>query len=57
VEITDLSLADLQGISELFGDDVTAVFNFQASLNSRDVPGGTSEKAMQAQLQAARDVL
>lgn len=57
VEITDLTVADLQGISELFGDDVTAVFNFQASLNSRDVPGGTSEKAMQAQLQAARNAL
>jgi argininosuccinate lyase len=57
VVITDLSLADLQGISELFGDDVTAVFNFQSSLNSRDVPGGTSEKALQAQLQAARNVL
>ena len=57
VEITDLSLADLQGISELFGDDVTAVFNFQSSLNSRDVPGGTSEKALQAQLQAAQNAL
>jgi len=57
VEITDLSLADLQGISDLFGDDVTAVFNFQASLNSRNVPGGTSEKALLAQLQAARDAL
>lgn len=57
VVITDLSVADLQGISGLFGDDVTAVFNFQSSLNSRDVPGGTSERALQAQLQAARDCL
>jgi len=57
VEITDLTLADLQGISDLFGDDVTAVFNFQSSLNSRDVPGGTSERALQAQLEAAREVL
>jgi argininosuccinate lyase len=54
VDITALTLADLQGISDLFGDDVTAVFNFQASLNSRDVPGGTSEKALQQQLQKAR---
>ncbi len=54
VEITALTLAELQGISELFGEGVTAVFNFQASLNSRDVPGGTSARALQAQLQAAR---
>ncbi|MFO7680947.1 MAG: argininosuccinate lyase [Chloroflexota bacterium] len=57
VAITDLSLADLQGISELFGEDITAVFNIQASLNSRNVPGGTSEKAMLAQLQAAQEKL
>ena len=57
VEITDLTLADLQGISELFGDDITAVFNFQVSLNSRNVPGGTSEKALQEQLQAAQKLL
>ncbi len=57
VEITDLTLSELQGISDLFGDDVTAVFNFQASLNSRDVPGGTSEKALLTQLNTARSLL
>lgn len=57
IEITDLTVAELQGISELFGDDVTAVFNFQASLNSRDVPGGTSAQALQTQLQTAREAV
>lgn len=57
VVITDLNLADLQRISDLFGDDVTAVFNFQSSLNSRDVPGGTSERALREQLQKAQHVM
>lgn len=57
IEITDLTLADLQGISELFGDDVTAVFNFQSSLNSRSVPGGTSEEALRKQIEKAKSAV
>jgi argininosuccinate lyase len=57
VSITDLTLAELQEISDLFGDGVTAVFNINASLNSRNVPGGTSEAALQTQLKAAHNLL
>ena len=54
VPLTELTLAQLQGISDKFGADVTAVFSITASLNSRNVPGGTAETALQAQLAQAK---
>ena len=54
VALTELSLADLQTVSEQFDEGVTAVFNITASLNGRSATGGTSSQALQAQLDAAR---
>jgi len=54
VSIADLPLAVLQGISHLFTEDVTAVFDINTSLNNRNVTGGTSEEALKAQLAAAK---
>jgi argininosuccinate lyase len=55
--LTDLSLADLQSISEEFGEEATAVFNFTTSLSNRAITGGTSPEALAAQLAAARQHL
>lgn len=54
VPLTELVIADFQGISDQFGEDVTAVFNIQASLASRAAIGGTAPEALQKQLQAAK---
>ncbi len=54
VPLTELTLAQLQGISDKFGADVTAVFSITASLNNRNVPGGTSAAALQTQLAQAK---
>jgi len=54
VPLTELTLAQLQGISDEFGADVTAVFSITASLNNRNVQGGTSEAALQTQLEQAK---
>ncbi|GAB4266740.1 MAG: argininosuccinate lyase [Candidatus Promineifilaceae bacterium] len=54
VSIADLPLAVLQGISYLFTEDVTAVFDINTSLNNRNAVGGTSEEALKTQLAAAK---
>ncbi len=57
VTLTNLTLAELQQISENFGDDVTGVFNISSSLANRTVIGGTAPQALLAQLQAAKTAL
>lgn len=54
IPLTQLTPAQLQGISPLFASDVTAVFSITNSLNQRNVPGGTSLTALQAQLELAK---
>ncbi|MCA9874475.1 MAG: argininosuccinate lyase, partial [Anaerolineales bacterium] len=57
VLLTDLTAADFQAVSEEMGEGVTAVFDFTASLASRQMIGGTAPAALQTQLQAARDAV
>jgi argininosuccinate lyase len=57
VLLTELSEADLQAVSAELGEGTTAVFNFTASLASRQVPGGTAPAALRDQLEAARKVM
>ncbi|MCP4356519.1 MAG: argininosuccinate lyase [Chloroflexi bacterium] len=52
--LTDLALSDLQEISDLFTADVLAVFNFQASLGSRQAMGGTAPVQLLKQVEAAK---
>jgi argininosuccinate lyase len=49
-----LSLQDFQAISDLFTQDVYAVFDFETAIAKRDLPGGTSPQAVQAQLEEAK---
>ena len=57
VELTTLSLADLQQISDRFEPDVVSVLAIDASLASRSVPGGTAPEALQEQLALAKGAL
>lgn len=54
VAIDKLTLADLRGIDARFGDDVERVFDFEASVESRDSAGGTSRRSVVAQLAELR---
>lgn len=55
--LNQLPLKEFQKVSPLFEEDVHGVFDFQASIAYRNVPGGTSPAAVQIQLQQARQFL
>jgi len=57
VQISDLSLKDLQSLSSLFTDDVKKVFDFEASVEKRDAIGGTSVRMIERQVKVLRDTL
>ncbi len=57
VPLDGLSLAELRGISAVFGEDASAVFDFAAAVQRRSVTGGTATEAVQAQLQQAQALL
>ena len=44
--LTDLTLADLQGLHPLFADDVMGVWDFEAAVERRDATGGTSKRSV-----------
>lgn len=51
MNLNQVPLEEFQSISSAFESDVSQVFDFQASVARRDVPGGTSPSAVQIQLQ------
>jgi argininosuccinate lyase len=53
ISLADLTLAELRAEHEAFTEDVRGVFDWRASTDARDVAGGTSERAIRAQLQDA----
>jgi argininosuccinate lyase len=57
VEIDGLETAELQGISEHFGEDVMGVFDVGMALEARKVVGGTAPEALEGQLRAATDAI
>ena len=52
VPLSALSAAELRGLHAGFGDDVSAVWSFEASVEARDADGGTSKRAVLAQAAA-----
>jgi argininosuccinate lyase len=54
VVLQDLALEDLQTLHKAFDEDVTAVWSFEASVDRRDVPGGTSRRSVQEQIERLR---
>jgi argininosuccinate lyase len=57
ISLRDLPLAEYQAISPLFGPDVTAVFDFEQSVEQRAVFGGTAKAAVTAQIAALHGLL
>lgn len=55
--LTDLSLADLQQHHEAFDSEILNRLEPRASLDRRNLPGGTGPKAVLAQLEQARGIL
>ena len=54
VKLSKLSLDQLRGLSELFAEDVTQVFDFAASVARRNAPGGPAPSAVRQQIEQAR---
>ncbi len=57
VDLTAVSLTELQEISKLFGEDVTAVFDMTNALANRAAVGGTAPSPLKTQLQKAKNQL
>ena len=56
-ELSALTLDEMRSVHPGFGEDVCAVFDPAASVESRAVRGGTSARAVEAQLDALADAL
>ncbi len=54
VPLSELDLAEYREESDVFDDDVFGVFDWEASVESREAPGGTSRRSVTTQLEAAR---
>lgn len=54
VELAALTLADLQGLHPAFEEDVDQVWDFEQSVERRDADGGTSRRAVLAQIAQLR---
>ena len=57
VPLAKLSLQEYGRTSPAFDPDVLMVFDFRASVEARDVPGGTALSAVKAQIAKARRIL
>ena len=55
VALSDLPDSVFQDFSSVFPDSVQDVFDWERSVESRDIPGGTSRRAVLAQLELARE--
>lgn len=54
VELAELTVTDLQGLHPAFREDVTQVWDFEQSVERRDADGGTSQRAVLAQIAQLR---
>ena len=54
ISLSELSLADFRAESDVFAEDVFGVFDWTASVEAREAPGGTSLRSVNAQLEEAR---
>ncbi|GJJ12073.1 hypothetical protein Clacol_006314 [Clathrus columnatus] len=56
-QISDLKLAELQSLSNLFTEDVKTVFDFESSVEKRNAIGGTSLQMVERQIRVLRESL
>ncbi|CAH7667683.1 argininosuccinate lyase [Phakopsora pachyrhizi] len=57
VQLSELTLAQFQSLSDKFSEDVLQVFDFEASVERRDVEGGTSRRSVISQIKKVRVLL
>lgn len=57
VSLADLALEDLRSLHPAFGADVCATWDFEQSVERRDAEGGTSRRAVLAQIACLREWL
>ncbi|MHB0875923.1 MAG: argininosuccinate lyase [Anaerolineae bacterium] len=57
VPLARLALGEWQALSPLFGADISGVFDWERSVDSRAAAGGTARAAVQAQIEQARAAL
>ncbi len=57
VKLSELTLDQLRSLHPAFGNDVDEVWNFEHSVERRDVDGGTSRRAVLAQISRLRSWL
>jgi argininosuccinate lyase len=57
IELHELPMAAFSAAHALFGDDVLDALSAQASVDRRDVPGGTATSAVREQIEQARAAL
>lgn len=55
VALSELNLEELQQLQSAFGPDVASVWDFESSVEKRDVVGGTSKRAVLEQVAKMRD--
>jgi argininosuccinate lyase len=54
IDLSSLSVADLQGLHPAFDQDVTQVWDFEQSVEQRDSTGGASRRSVLAQISQLR---
>ena len=54
VPLDELTIGDFKSLHPLFGNDITSIFDYERSADSRDSPGGTSKRHVIAQIEAVR---
>jgi len=57
VPLSELPVEAFREVHEAFGDDVHRVFDWERSVDARDVPGGTAGPAVGAQIEEAEERL
>ena len=57
IPMSELTLEDLRTLHDAFAEDVSEVWNFETSVERRDVDGGTSKRAVLAQINQLRNWL
>ena len=55
--MNELTREDFQGVDRRFSKDVLDVFDFEKSVETRTVKGGTSRKAVLEQIEELREAL
>jgi argininosuccinate lyase len=55
MDIVDLSLAEWQLFSAYFSDDIFACITVEASINARNVTGGTARNRVEAEICRCRE--